>query len=319
MSRLYELDYANDIFICGDLNSRVGKTDDFIETIDDIPVRSVIDCDKNYYGDRLIEFLKDSKFCMLNGRLTSDLNNFTFVSTRGLSVVDYILVPHVTLKSCKYFRVDCMSDILNQFTLFDLLSPSCKQPDHSLLSIAFTPNYCTSTTVEMLQNETIPTNDSLEDALPKYERKYCFEAVPKEFMNNKEWSVKINNLVTLFENNCVAENELNCLYENFCKIILKEMEQFVKFKASANKSKKKFKYNKPYWNNDLTMAWKKMNENEKLYRRYKGPRQNKTNLKLHFDNSQKNFDKLLSKTERAYRKQNINSIEEMCTNSPNKF
>ena len=212
-----------------------------------------------------------------------------------------------------------MYDILNQFTLFDLLSPSCKQPDHSLLSIAFTPNYYTSTTVEMLQNETIPTNDSLEDTLPKYERKYCFEAVPKEFMNNKEWSVKINNLVTLCENNCVAENELNCLYKKFCKIILKEMEQFVKFKASANKSKKKFKYNKPYWNNDLTMAWKKMNEYEKLYRRYKGPRQNKTILKLYFDNSQKFFDKLLSKTERAYRKQNINFIEEMCTNSPNKF
>ena len=38
-----------------------------------------------------------------------------------------------------------------------------------------------------------------------------------------------------------------------------------------------------------------MNENEKLYRRYKGPRQNKTNLKLHFDNSQTIFDKLLSK------------------------
>ena len=37
---------------CGDLNSRVGKTDDFIETVDEIPVRSV-DFDKNYYGDRL--------------------------------------------------------------------------------------------------------------------------------------------------------------------------------------------------------------------------------------------------------------------------
>ena len=27
--RLYELDYVNNIFICGDLNSRFGKTDDF--------------------------------------------------------------------------------------------------------------------------------------------------------------------------------------------------------------------------------------------------------------------------------------------------
>ena len=42
-----------------------------------------------------------------------------------------------------------------------------------------------------------------------------------------------------------------------CKMIDTEMKQFVKLKASANKSKKKFKHNKPYWNNDLTMAWKK--------------------------------------------------------------
>ena len=61
---------------------------------------------------------------MLNGHLTSYLDNFTFVSRRGLSDVDYILVPQVTLESCKYFRYDCMSDILNQFSLFDLLSPS---------------------------------------------------------------------------------------------------------------------------------------------------------------------------------------------------
>ena len=37
-----------------------------------------------------------------------------------------------------------------------------------------------------------------------------------------------------------------------------------------------------------------MNEKEKLYSRYKGPRQNKTNLKLQYDYSQYFFDKLLS-------------------------
>ena len=41
---------------------------------------------------------------------------------------------------------------------------------------------------------------------------------------------------------------------------------------------------------------KKMNENEKLFKRYKGLRQNETNLKLQYDNSQIFFDKLLSKT-----------------------
>ena len=32
--------------------------------------------------------------CILNGRVTPDKNDLTFVSKRGSSVVDYIITPH---------------------------------------------------------------------------------------------------------------------------------------------------------------------------------------------------------------------------------
>ena len=45
-----------------------------------------------------------------------------------------------SVNNCHYFKVDCMSDILTKLNLFDTLSESCKKPDHSVLSFAFTPS-----------------------------------------------------------------------------------------------------------------------------------------------------------------------------------
>ena len=55
---------------------------------------------------------------MLNGHVTPTQDDYTFVSTRGLSVVDYVLVPQHSVNSCHYFKVDCMSDILTKLNLF---------------------------------------------------------------------------------------------------------------------------------------------------------------------------------------------------------
>ena len=63
---------------------------------------------------------------MLNGRLTPTQYDYTFVSTRGLSVVDYVLVPHHSVNNCHYFRVDCMSDMLTKLNLFDMLQKVVK-------------------------------------------------------------------------------------------------------------------------------------------------------------------------------------------------
>ena len=61
---------------------------DFIEGVDSVPERNVVDYTKNMYGDFLCKFLIDSNCCVLNGRQSEKENDngYTYVSTRGNSV-----------------------------------------------------------------------------------------------------------------------------------------------------------------------------------------------------------------------------------------
>ena len=51
------------MFICGDINARVGNMLDYIENIDDIQLRNILDTSKNNHGHALIDFAHESKFC----------------------------------------------------------------------------------------------------------------------------------------------------------------------------------------------------------------------------------------------------------------
>ena len=78
----------------GDVNSRTQKMLDYLPEIDgNLPPRQNPDLSKNYHGNHFITFLKDNRAVILNGRTTPQFNNFTFVSTRGTSVPDYMFCP----------------------------------------------------------------------------------------------------------------------------------------------------------------------------------------------------------------------------------
>ncbi len=81
--------YHNDgqYMICGDFNSRCGDASDFIEGVDEVEDREVVDHGRNTYGDFFMDFLFNAECCMLNGR--NGINNdYTSVSVRGQAVVD---------------------------------------------------------------------------------------------------------------------------------------------------------------------------------------------------------------------------------------
>lgn len=94
----------------GDLNGRIGDKQDFNPLIDegDIPKRCVIDNNVNRYGDYLLEFL--SKTCVLNRRYDQSKDNYTSVSPRCRSVVDYIIVPHSHYEPTYDFETMLVSD-----------------------------------------------------------------------------------------------------------------------------------------------------------------------------------------------------------------
>jgi hypothetical protein len=45
-------------YICGDFNSRIGEELDYIEGVDNVPERNVVDFKRNMYCDQFIEFNK---------------------------------------------------------------------------------------------------------------------------------------------------------------------------------------------------------------------------------------------------------------------
>ena len=134
-SYVYLLTDAKHLILCGDFNARIGNMQDIIPSVDDVKERNILDTSKNYHGESFIEFLHDTQMCILNGRISEEDNDYTFLSTRGKSVVDYIVVPYASLPSCNHFKIYQTNDLIQQFCLSNLLSKTCKAPDHAILSM----------------------------------------------------------------------------------------------------------------------------------------------------------------------------------------
>ena len=135
INMLYNTSYLDCIVICGDFNARIGNLQDFVSGIDNLPNRNVIDQIKAGHGESFIEFVKDAKLCILNGRITPEFDDYTCVSGKGASIVDYIMTRHNTLHNCKKSEVKLVSDLTNQFNLYKMISGKSKPPDHSLLML----------------------------------------------------------------------------------------------------------------------------------------------------------------------------------------
>ena len=90
--------------ICGDFIARCGNEPDYIEGVDEIIERTIVEYKKNHYGDLLINFLINSNCVMVNGRYGGN-NDYTSISVKGTAVVDYTIVSHDYLHNCSNFRV----------------------------------------------------------------------------------------------------------------------------------------------------------------------------------------------------------------------
>ena len=113
--------------ICGDFNARCGSVDDLGDVDREIPPRNILDHTINTHGQQLLDCLRATGLCILNGR---GKDNFTYVSTLGCSVVDYCLVLRDDFHSFSDFSVQKMSDLVKKLNYEDHIGI----PDHSLLT-----------------------------------------------------------------------------------------------------------------------------------------------------------------------------------------
>ena len=195
------------------MNSRVGDLKDIISEIDSIPSRSTLDSVKNHHGYDFIEFLTESRFCMLNGLFRND--NFTSVSTKGRSVVNYICVPHDNSKQCKQFEVLQMQSIIDDRNLHGFIGERSRIPDHALLR--------TEVVISCMDfhDDQAPSNNFYEDI------RYKVHKIPRDFIGNSLVGRALQELIDLIESSRETQIEIDTLYTSLCDIIIREMDSSV--------------------------------------------------------------------------------------------
>lgn len=125
--------------ILGDMNSRVGRLNDFIVHDELDPHVNVLpdefdsdvilnrlteDSVVNRNGHYLIDFCKASGLRIMNGRVCNDQGNYTFVSHTGKSLVDYVIAS---------------PSIMNMFNKFCVGKPNLLS-DHCTISFSLKCN-----------------------------------------------------------------------------------------------------------------------------------------------------------------------------------
>ena len=209
---------------------------DFIPDIDGnfVSPRSNPDQLKNSHGNYFLQFLKDNRALICNGRITPDLNDFTFLSTRGRSVPDYIYCPADQIHLCKELKVVKVSDII----LYHNLAVPTSIPDHSLLCSTFD----ISTNEEFLTTN-ISTSNTVR-SLPQsgfIRKKKNIKKIDDSFFTSREILEEINRTIIRIEALQINQNTLNDVYSEIKSIFLNEMSKLPDLPCGSKKGIKRLK------------------------------------------------------------------------------
>ena len=275
--QMYLLEDVDDIVICGDFNARIGQLNDSDAVIDSVvPTRGVIDPHVNAHGHALVDFLIENKLCVLNGRYADD--GFTCVSPRGSSVVDYICVPHVTLRKCTDFRVISNYDLVDSHHLHDFIGPKSRLPDHCLLICGLS--------IEVAPPDSDMTSTREGNDVGK---RYVLKEVPREFLGSDEAREMLGQIIETIGNWRNVHNEVENLYTSLVKCIVDEMDRVLP-SFTPGRSRRYYRRHKPYWNSELQTLWRSMHEAERVFVKYRGPSLGKVIKRMQFKDSAHAFD-----------------------------
>ena len=204
---IYQYQKEGIIFICGDFNSRCGELDDFIVGVDNIIHRNTLDYTVNYYGELFIDFLINTNMIMLNGRFNKCDDNFTSISVKGHSIVDYCITKQEQLGYFSDFKVMPTSQIMNRNCNVGTFVPSCI-PDHSLLTWK----------IKLEQSTLGVVNESeIENSHTSY--KFDLKNVKNDFMSNQPVLREIGNLISKLEQDVLNLEKIDNVYTQWCGMV----------------------------------------------------------------------------------------------------
>ncbi len=253
--------YESDLlFIVGDFNGRSGGNNGpLIETYveDNIRERIIIDKVRNSQGIAFFDFLSDIRFCVLNGRFEND--NFTCISERGSSVVDYVAVPYNSLDSCVDFRVIPALEAIDVSNAQRLIGEKSRPPDHSLLICKFNVSGF---------KEISSQSDAPREYLGR-KRRYNLQFIPDDFCNNDVFRTGLLEAIDNLQALRISQESVDVAYKEFCDSLLAEMDKYLEYDYVNYHVKKRLRIHKPFWDQELTELWKVMKDKNKLYTKEK--------------------------------------------------
>ena len=268
---------------------------DYLPDIDGaiVPPRTNPDKSKNSHGDCFISFLKDNRTVIVNGRVTPEYNNYTFVSTRGVSVPDYILCPVDNLINCESFKVHLMTDIVNKFGLM----PPQSLPDHSFLVSTF------SVSAAMTNYQSLVSNQA-NNSVPKRNPKKNLSKIDSNFFMSEDINNQVLETIMRLENGLKNQQEIDRLWVEVKELFLNEMSKLPDLPTSSNKkSNKNLKKSQPFWNDELEQIWREVCRTERLYTQFTVTSNNQLGWKHHLRSNYKDAQKLFDKKFRFYKRQ----------------
>jgi hypothetical protein len=294
--------------IGGDFNARIGENDDTVMGVDDIPVRMAIDHVSNQHGNALLEFLQESKMCVLNGRVQPENDNFTCVSARGSSVVDYVIVPHRSLKYCTQFHVRLANDVIEECHLTNLLGTRCKVPDHSFLQLSLNLG-----TRINLSDEPPDSNCHLQ------RKKFNRKKIPQDFMSNAEDRRLLLNLIENIEMCREQQTAVDEVYKRLTETLIGKMKEVDPAFDCPIKTRRRYRPIKPFWTEELSLLWSTMREKEKRYLKYQKHNTRHGREFTAFKMARNDFDRTYRRTERKYKRDQMTTIENVTSSDPKAF
>ena len=290
MTQIHTVPCGKQFFLCGDWNSRVADIDDYIQGIDYLPERNVVDFTPNSYGEIFCEFLSNINCCILNGR-NCIKNDFTFVSTRGSSVVDYCVVPYENLSCFTNFEVLRARTLFDEIATVGSFDPQ-HIPDHSMFTWTFK-------TFIGRDYQTVPDN-TLDNGTINTVR-FDTRNVPIDWMSDAETVSKLNILIQDLETSELNQSSLDSKYGELVKIVHDEMElKLNKLRTNVENgtNNKRRRMKKPWWNDDLTVLWNDVCKAEREWQ--KCTTRCKKDLRHVFAEKRKNFDRYSQRAKRQY-------------------
>ena len=289
----------------GDLNSRTREELDYIPDVDsNISPRNNPDLDKNQHGNHFIQFLKDNRALILNGRITPEHNNFTFVKHAGRSVPDYLYCSsdHVNYSvSCKVLPV---SDVIN---CYNLPVPH-SLPDHSVIVAEF----------DLFSFLARPVIDFTNNVQPKITKRKNLRKISSEFMCSEEAQILVRNTINRLESSQYNQETIDSIYTDLKAIFTTEMDKLPAVPSSSlKKGKQALRKAAPFWSSELQELWFHRCQREKQYLslrcdpRSQQQRLLKQQLLNDFKLSQNVFDKRFRQLKRQHSFDSLNKLAEL--------